>query len=138
MKFWWMEDKSAESILEFKEDLEDQRNKIDADILGFIGIDGSIKGLPLLEASVKGYNGKLFAGLVTENYRGLDKTGIILSFGELEFNTAEFQGGLLFFKPIAEKVVFSGFIKEKNELKTLQKWLDKRITEIKSLFQKDK
>ena len=138
MKFWWSSNDKADSILAFQKQLEKQREEFNAEIMLFAGVDGSIKGRSLIRTEKKNADADLFAGMMTENFRDLKKTGIVFSMDNLKLNLTHFEEGVMVFKSINEKVMFAALLRDTREVKSLRKWLKKTKTELTELFKEKK
>ena len=136
MKFWWMEEEKADSILDFEKELEEIRGDIEADCLMFLGVYGSIKGLPLIQAKKENVNTKIFAGMMAENYLNLKKTGNIFSLVNIKSNLTNFRNGVLYSKRINHDIVFSAYLSKRSQVKNLEKWLKNTKSEIQRLFKR--
>jgi hypothetical protein len=95
------------------------KEKTHADILAFIGIEGSITGLNLVNVHDEGFNERLFAGKIASLHQNATEMSHAFHWEPSTVTCLQSSGKSIYSIVVTKSVVFAGIIPAKTSVETI-------------------
>ena len=123
--------KSIESLQEFEGELKKLQKKVNSEIIALIGTQGRLKGLPLVYTSMEEGNLRKHAAILTELVDPINK---LSNEKKMKDFIIHYEESILFFKPIMNNISFFAIFPDKDNLPTLEQWINTNSLNLRKLF----
>jgi hypothetical protein len=123
--------KSIESLQEFEVELKKLQKKVNSEIIALIGTQGRLKGLPLVYTSIEEGSLRKHSAILTEL---VDPINQLSNEKKMKDFIIHYEESMLFFKPIMNNISFFAIFPDKDNLPTLEQWINTNSLNLRKLF----
>lgn len=128
-----------EKINEIKAEFERLKDKTNAISINFIGIEGQINGLTVIEATdSESFQSKYFAGLLADTFHKIQNLSEDFIKSEIKMGIINFNSSALIYQPITSDILFSCLVPNEKDIKKIEDWVNKNIIKLRKIFSSDR